>query len=69
MSTTPDILLAANGLSVNAAGRTLLENVNVQLHAGEVLGIVGPNGAGKSTLLKALSGAHASYACVWRRRY
>ncbi len=59
MTTTPDILLAATGLTVSAAGLALLENVNVQLHAGEVLGIIGPNGAGKSTLLKVLAGVQA----------
>jgi iron complex transport system ATP-binding protein len=59
MTTTPDILLAATGLTVTAAGYALLENVNVQLHAGEVLGIIGPNGAGKSTLLKVLAGVQA----------
>lgn len=34
-----------------------LDNVDMELRAGEVLGIVGDNGAGKSTLSKVLSGA------------
>lgn len=34
-----------------------LDNVDMALRAGEVLGIVGDNGAGKSTLSKVLSGA------------
>ena len=33
-----------------------LNNIDLQLEAGEVLGIVGPNGAGKSTLAKVIAG-------------
>lgn len=32
-----------------------LNNINLTIHQGDVVGIVGPNGAGKSTLLKLLS--------------
>lgn len=32
-----------------------LENINLNIKKGEVLGIIGPNGAGKSTLLKILT--------------
>lgn len=34
-----------------------LDNANLDLYPGEVLGIIGDNGAGKSSLIKALSGA------------
>ena len=38
------------------SGKVALNNVNVELEAGEPIGLVGPNGAGKTTLLNILSG-------------
>jgi len=37
---------------------TALERVNLQLRAGDRLGLIGHNGSGKTTLLRALSGAY-----------
>jgi len=50
-------LLRAAGLSVARGPRTVLHELDLQLHAGELVALLGPNGAGKSTLLDALSGA------------
>ena len=36
-----------------------LENVDLDLRVGEVVGLIGQNGCGKSTLLKVLAGLHA----------
>jgi zinc transport system ATP-binding protein len=41
---------------VTIGSETVLENVNLHIHCGELTAIIGPNGAGKSTLLKALIG-------------
>jgi zinc transport system ATP-binding protein len=41
---------------VTAGNTTILENVNLHIHCGELTAIIGPNGAGKSTLLKAILG-------------
>jgi iron complex transport system ATP-binding protein len=48
-------------VSVNHGNRTVLHPLDLDVAAGEWLGIVGPNGAGKSTLLRAVAGtlAHA----------
>ena len=34
----------------------VLKSIDLQVHAGEILGILGPNGSGKSTLLKIMDG-------------
>lgn len=34
----------------------VLENLNLQLPAGKIIGLLGPNGCGKSTLIKLISG-------------
>ncbi|HWD31301.1 MAG TPA: heme ABC transporter ATP-binding protein [Pseudomonas sp.] len=49
-------MLEADNLLVRRGQRTVLANIGLQLHPGQVLGVLGPNGAGKSTLLAALCG-------------
>src|SRR5215207_8152915 len=50
-------LLRAEGLSKAYAGVQALNNVSLDVRAGEVHAIVGENGAGKSTLIRILTGA------------
>lgn len=49
-------MLTASGLCLKRNGKTLLNNISLELHAGEVTVLLGPNGAGKSTLLGLLCG-------------
>lgn len=48
--------LELRGISKRFGAKIALHDVNLTLHAGEILAIVGENGAGKSTLMKILSG-------------
>lgn len=41
---------------VSIGGNTVLENINLHVHCGELTAIIGPNGAGKTTLLRAMIG-------------
>ena len=52
------MLRAPRGLTLRAAGRTLVQDLDWQVDAGECWSIIGRNGAGKSTLLRTLAGLH-----------
>ena len=52
------LVLEAKSVSKFFGTITALQNVNLHLNKGEVLGVVGDNGAGKSTLMKVLSGLY-----------
>jgi ribose transport system ATP-binding protein len=52
-------LLHVQGVSKSFPGVKALEDMHLDLRAGEVLALVGENGAGKSTLMKVLTGVYA----------
>jgi iron complex transport system ATP-binding protein len=49
-------LLKVERLGFSYGKTTVLENINLEFSAGEIVALLGPNGAGKTTLLKLLAG-------------
>ena len=52
----PESLLSLINASVRRAGRTVVENLTLQIQPGKCWAITGPTGSGKTTLLQALAG-------------
>ncbi|MEP1207839.1 MAG: ATP-binding cassette domain-containing protein [Rhizobiaceae bacterium] len=53
-----ELLLRLSEISKQFGAVTALEDIQLEVYAGEVVALVGDNGAGKSTLIKVLSGVH-----------
>ena len=51
-----DKVIELNNVTKSYGDKLLLENLNLSIPAGAIVGIIGPNGAGKSTLFRMIAG-------------
>ena len=49
-------ILQCRDLSKNFQGTIALNNVNLEVERGRIVGLLGPNGSGKTTLIKLANG-------------
>ncbi|MDR0448051.1 MAG: sugar ABC transporter ATP-binding protein [Treponema sp.] len=56
--TQREVILSILGISKLFSGVKVLDEVNLDIRRGEIMGLIGENGAGKSTLIKIISGIY-----------
>ena len=52
--------LKAIGLTKNFSGKTVVDEVNISVFSGQIIGLLGPNGAGKTTFFYMIAGLISS---------
>ena len=55
-NTDSEPLLVADNIGYVIHGKTILSDVSLQLHRGQIITLIGPNGAGKTSLIRILLG-------------
>ena len=51
-----EVVLSARGITVAFGDKVILDNLDLDIYRGEILGFVGPSGSGKSVLLRTILG-------------
>ena len=51
-------LLVAKDISISFGALKAVDNFNLEINSGELIGLIGPNGAGKTTVFNILTGVY-----------
>jgi energy-dependent translational throttle protein EttA len=51
-----DVVIEFDGVSKAYGDRLLIDDLNLKIPAGSIIGVIGPNGAGKTTLMRMITG-------------
>ncbi len=54
-------MLKINSLNKSYGSKLVLDNINLELRANSIVGLLGPNGSGKTTLIKIIAGLIQDY--------
>lgn len=65
---TEATLVSARGVALRREQRIILQDIDLDINAGEIVTLIGPNGAGKTTLVRTLLGIQKpDKGEVWRK--
>ena len=68
MTANGEPVLEVRGVTVRFGGLTAVSGVDLEVRAGETVGLIGPNGAGKTTLFNVITGTlRPDEGAVWLR--
>ncbi|MCX5577333.1 ABC transporter ATP-binding protein [Kaistia terrae] len=57
-----EVVISGRGITVGFGDRLILENLDIDVYRGEILGVVGASGTGKSVLLRTILGLQSKRA-------
>ena len=55
---TNEVVLKLSDITMQFGGVVAVDNLNLEVHKNEIVGLIGPNGAGKTTAFNVVTGVY-----------